>query len=299
MRLSHNLASLNIYREYNKALQRQSGALNRISSGYKINSAKDNPNAIANSERMRMQLRGLQAAQKNAQDGVSMLQTADGGISNITSMLQRVRELTVKAGSGANNSEDVEIIQKEINQMIEGIDDIAKNTEFNGVALLNAEKNPNVIYDNNSPSKILSMPIGANVGEKVDIPMYDISSNNIGGENNSLNKLNTNADASGGILNLGVDEALSVIDGAIDGVLGVQSKYGALENRFESTYNKTGEIHDNIQGAESKIRDADIAEEMIEFTRNNILSEAGNAMMVQSNKFPQDILRILENVRSR
>ncbi len=293
MRLNHNLASLNIYREHIKVLGNQSKALDRISSGNKINSAKDNPNAIASSERMRMQIRGLQMAQRNAQDGVSMLQTADGGLDSITNMLQRIRQLTVQAGSGTNTPSDIENIQMEINEMIEGIDSIAANTEFNGVHVLNPEGDPSVAYDNNAPSKKLIMPIGANVGEEVEIPLYDVSSNNLTDGTNSLSELKD------GLEGLGVDKALSIIDGATNTVLSVRSKYGALSNRFESTYNKVAEIHDTITGAESQIRDADIAEEMMEFAKNNVLIDAGHAMMVQSNKFPQDVLRILENVKSR
>ncbi|MCY6370396.1 flagellin [Clostridium ganghwense] len=292
MRLNHNLASLNIYREHTKVLANQSKALGRISSGYKINGAKDNPNAIASSERMRMQIRGLQMAQRNAQDGVSMLQTAEGGLNSITSMLQRIRELTVQAGNGTNTPGDKENIQMEINQMIEGIDSITANTEFNGTTLLNGEKDLTKKYDNNSPKK-MDMTIGANVGEKVEIPIYDLSSNNLSDGANSLSELKD------GLEGLGTDKALSIIDGALNTVLGASSKYGALENKFESTYERVGEIHDKITGAESKIRDADLAEEMMEFTRSSVLIDAGHAMMVQSNKFPQDILRVLENVKSR
>lgn len=299
MRLNHNLASLNIYREHTRVLANQSKALERISSGNKINSAKDNPNAIASSERMRMQIRGLQMAQRNAQDGVSMLQTAEGGLDGITAMLQRIRQLAVQAGSGSNTPGDIENIQTEINEMIEGIDSIGDNTEFNGVPVLNPEGDPSVSYDNNAPRKKLIMPIGANVGEEVEIPLYDISSNNLTDGTNSLSQLNTNANSGDGLEGLGIDKAITIIDKAIDMTLSVRSKYGALSNRFESTYDKVSEIHDRVTGAESQIRDADIAEEMMEFAKNNVLIDAGHAMMVQSNKFPQDVLRILENVKSR
>ncbi|MCY6353996.1 flagellin N-terminal helical domain-containing protein [Clostridium sp. ZS2-4] len=299
MRLNHNLASLNIYREHIKVFDNQSKALERISSGYKINSAKDNPNAMASSERMRMQIRGLQIAQRNAQDGVSMLQTADGGLDSVTGMLQRIRELTVQAGSGSNTPSDMENIQMEINEMIEGMDSIVANTEFNGVSVLNPEENPSVSYDNNHPAKKLIMTIGANAGEKVEIPLYDISSNNLTDGTNSLRQLNTNVNPGDGVGGLGIDKAITIIDKAMETILSIRSKYGALSNRFESTYDKVAEIHDRITGAESKIRDADIAEEMMEFAKNNVLVDSGHAMMVQSNKFPQDILRILENVRSR
>lgn len=271
MRIMHNLASLNIFREHSKVIERQSKVLGRISSGYKINSAKDDPNRLGSSERLRLQIRGLEMAQRNAQDGVSMLQTADGALENVTSMLHRIRELTVQSG-GATSSFDKEKIQDEVDQMVKGIEDIVKNTEFNGVHLLNSKE------------KVRKMPIGANVGEEVEIPMYDLSSDKLGIKNLDVKNL---------------DNSLKSIDEALDMTVSVRSKYGALENRFESSYNKIGEIHDTIVGSESQLRDADIAEEMMNYTRDNILIDSGYAMMVQSNKLPQDVLRVLENIRNR
>lgn len=269
MRLNHNLASLNVYRSYVKDLKKQSTALERISSGNKINKAGENPNAIAQSERYRLQIRSLQMASKNVQDGISMLQTAEGGIRGVNESLQRIRELVLQAG-GVNSNSDKEIIQGEINQMIENIESLAKNTEFNDVKLLSGEGS-------------MSMPVGADIGEKLEIPKYDLTASG----------LDLNIDLND------IDGSLKRIDGAIDKVLSARSKYGALENRFESNHENLIEISQKVVGAESSIRDADIAEEMMEFSKNSILVQAGNAMMVQSNKFPQDVLRILENVRSR
>jgi flagellin len=277
MRVNKNVASLNIYRAYSENLTKQSAALGRISSGVKINSSKDNPNGIAQSERFRMQIRGLQMAARNTQDGVSMLQTTEGGLESITNSFQRVRELLVQAG-GTTSSSDKDLIQNEINQMICGAEEIANTTEFNGVNLL--------IDGNNDGSAVIETAIGANVGEKIDIPKYNLTTAGLDLENGNVdvNK---------------IDESIKRIDDALQVIIGARSKFGALENRFESTYNSTVQISDKIQSAESGIRDADIAEEMMEYAKNNILIEAGNAMMVQSNKFPQDILRILENVRAR
>jgi len=272
MRLNKNIASLNIYRAYSENLTKQSSALGRISSGIKINSAKENPNAIAQSERLRMQIRGLQMAARNTQDGVSMIQTTEGGLEGITTSLQRVRELLVKAG-GSTTPEDKEIIQKEINQMLAGANDMANNTEFNGVKLL-------------AGGAGIEMATGANVGEKIDIPKYDLTT--VGLELNN---------AAVDVNNIGA--SIDNVDTALDKIISARSKYGALENRFESSYNSAIEISDKIQSAESGIRDTDMAEEMMEFSKYNILIEAGNAMMAQSNKLPQDALRVLENLRSR
>lgn len=298
MRLSHNLTTLNIYREHTKVLERQSKSFERISSGNKLNSAKDNAVKIGNSERMRIQIRGLEMAQRNVQDGMSMLQTADGGLEGIGNMLKRIRELTIQSG-GNSSDEDKENIQLEINQLVDGINDIAKNTEFNGVKLLNADENKEGKYDNKNPMNKLFAAVGANVGEKVDIPIFDLTADNVGDNENKLKSLSSVLDKNGGLNKIGIDKSIQVIDSCIDSVLNVRSKYGAICNRFESSYNKIGEISNSIQKSESRIRDADIAEEMMNFTRDNVLIESGNAMMVQSNKIPQDVLRILENVKVR
>ncbi|MCT8976115.1 flagellin [Clostridium sp. CX1] len=296
MRLSHNIASLNVYRTYSKVLDKQSDALGKISSGYKVNTAKDDPNVIAQSERMRMQIRGLQMAGRNAQDGVSMLQTAEGGLDSITSMLQRIRELVVQSGSGINNSEDKQTIQNEIIQMVDGIKDIANNTELNGVKMLNPEKDKdgNVVQ--------LTMAIGANADESVKIPRISLMPESLStidkntSEELTLEKLKNDYSIT---KDNSIDRALTIVDAALNTVTTIRSKYGALENRFEDSLGNIGEISDRLEGADSNIRDADIAQEMIALTKNNLLAEAGNAMMVQTNKFPQDVLRILENVRSR
>lgn len=273
VRINKNIASLNIYRSYSQNLKMQSSALGRISSGVKINSAKEDPNAIAQSERLRIQIRGLQMAARNTQDGVSMLQTSEGGLDGITNSLQRVRELLVKAG-GATTDADKEVIQNEINQMVKGADDMANNTEFNGVKLLVGGANDGTVS--------LETVTGANVGEKIDIPKYNLTAEEL-----KLNEIDAKD----------IDGSLTIIDNALDVIIGARSKYGALQNRFESSYNSTIEIADKIQSAESSIRDTDIAEEMMEYAKYNILIEAATAMMAQSNRFPQDALRVLENVK--
>jgi len=281
MRVNKNMASLNIYKAYSKNLTKQNSSLGRISSGIKINSSKDNPNAIAQSERFRMQVRGLQMAARNTQDGVSMLQTAEGGLEGITNSLQRVRELLVQAG-GTTTDSDKQSIQLEINQMLEGSNDMANNTEFNGVKLLSGGANDGSVN--------IEMVTGANVGEKINIPKFNLNTEGLGLKDIS-GKVEVDVKDVGG--------SLQLVDKALDNVLSARSKFGALENRFESSYNSTIEISDKTEVAESGIRDTDLAEEMMEFSKYNILVEAGNAMMAQSNKLPQDALSILQNVRSR
>ncbi|PRR79425.1 Flagellin [Clostridium liquoris] len=302
MRLNNNISSLNIFREYNKNLKLNSKSLSRISSGEKIIKASDGPNEMSQSERMRIQIRGLQMAQRNVQDGVSMMQTADGALSSLNSILGRVRELVVQSGSGANSPEDQKVIKGEINQMIDGYEEIAKNTEFNGVKLFDLKN------DNGEAVVKKSMQIGANSGDSMDIKLYDLSPDKVGAtmidsndekkidSKKTLQYLKDNLDIKDADF---VDKALEIVDAASNTIVDVRSKYGAISNKFESTLGNLGDFEIATQRSESRIRDVDIAEEMIEFTKTGILIESGNAMMVQSNKFPQDALRILENVKSR
>jgi flagellin len=295
MRLNHNLASLNIYREHIKTIKGQSTAAARISSGSKINYSGDGPNALAQSEKLRIQIRGLQMAQRNVQDGVSMLQAAEGGLTNVTSALHRLKELVVQSG-GATADQDKAVIQNEINQLMDGVDTTVRNTEFNGIKLLADDTIDFTQNDNKENNKVIYMTSGANVGEKIEIPVYNLTSDKIGivTGNPATSKYLKDIDVtkSGGL-----DEALGIIDGALETVLSASSKYGALENRFDSVYNIADTVGMDIQKAESGLRDADVAEEMMNYAKYNILMEAGTAMMVQSNKFPQDVLRILQNVK--
>ncbi len=286
MRLNHNLASSNVYRAYSKSLQSQSVASAKISSGYKVNNAKDSPNGIAESERMRMQIRGLQMASRNSQDGVSMLQTAEGGLDGMTGMIQRVRQLVVQSGT-VNTLEDKQTIQNEIDQMIDGMDTMAKNTEFNGVKLLSQEKD-------------LEMPIGANAGESIVISQKNVTAENLKTSDgkSSLIELKSNKLYSITDVN-NIDNALNIVDQSLSTIVSIRSQYGALENRFQENVNNTEEMSDRMDSADSEIRDADIAEEMANYTRSNILVQAGNAMMVQTNKLPQDALQVLQNVKSK
>ncbi|STA92891.1 flagellin [Clostridium cochlearium] len=277
MRLNHNLASLNVYRGYLKNLKSNSVAMKKVSSGVKIQSAKDDPNNLAKSERMRLNIRGLQMTNRNVQDGVSMLQSADGSLSSINAILGRIRELTVQYGNGSNSEEDKEIIKKEIDQMIEGCEDIVNNSEFNGVKLFkDGGKKP--------------MQLGTEVGDSMEVEFFNLEK-----KLEDLKDLKDLKSTKG----LDTDKALGKIDGAINTIVDVRSKYGAIMNKFEDTMNNLSSFELATQESESRVRDADIAEEMVEVARTNILLEAGRAIMVQTNQLPQDMLRILENVRAK
>lgn len=276
MRLNHNLSSLSIYREYEKNITKNSKALSRISSGEKITKAGDSPNGIAKSERMRIQIRSMQMAQKNLQDGVSVLQTADGALNSLNSITGRIRELVIQSG-GATSEDDKLQIKGEIDQMIQGYKDIVNNTEFNGVKLLNTNGH-------------MLTQMNANVGDTANIPLKDLSPDGNLSDIKDILDINSNDF---------IDKALDIVDEVSSNIVDLRSKYGAMTNLFEGELDSLSEFEISVTGSESRIRDADMAEEMMEFSRTGLLLEAGNAMMAQSNKFPQDVLRILENVRSR
>ncbi len=277
MRLSRNMASMRIFNSYTKNLAAQSKSYGNISSGNKIQTYRDDPNAKAKSDKLKLEIRGLQMATRNIQDSVSLMQTMDGGMQSISESLQRARELMVQAG-GATTAEDRAVIQKEIDQNLEHITYTANNTEMNGVKLL---------ADKNNPGDTVDLLIGATSDYVTKLPTYNLTSTGLG---------LVNADGSNKISVENMNDGLERLDGAIDKLNSGRGKYGALSNRMESTADYTSEIAGKVEGAEGEITGTDIALEMVEYAKNSILVESGMAMMAQTNQFPQDILQILSNV---
>lgn len=285
MRLNQNMSSLSIYNTYKKNLVSNSTALERISSGIKLNSAKDNPNKIGQSEQMRIQLRSLGSAQRNLQDGASMIQAADGALQEVNNNLSRMKELVISAANGTKSEEDVATIQDEINQLKQGIDNIAKGTQFNGVKLIGDEN----VFSNNYPAHH-DIVVGAMVGEQTRIPAYNLSPEVL-----QDSKGNSIAD-----LNVIDREKCLIASDTIDDVIGIvssiRSKYGALQGRFENGAENLDGNMNVLQKAESNIRDTDIAVEMAELARTQILTDTALALMVQSNKLPQEALQVLQKL---
>ena len=277
MRLSRNMASVRVFNSYTKNLAAQSKSYGSISSGTKIQTYRDNPNAKAKSDKLKLEIRGLQMATRNIQDSVSLIQTMDGGMQGISDALQRARELMVQAG-GATSEEDRLVLQKEIDQNLEHITYTANNTEMNGVKMLS---------DKNKPGDNLKLLIGATSEDKVELPLYNFTSSGL--------EL-VNADGTNKISAENIDDGLERLDNAINQLNAGRGKYGALSNRMESTGEYTNNIAGKVEGAEANITGADIALEMVEYAKNSILVESGMAMMAQSNQFPQDILQILSNI---
>ena len=280
MRLCRNMASMRIFNRYSNNLEAQSKTYKHISSGNKINSYRDDPNAKAKSDKLRMEVRSLQMASRNVQDSTSLLQTMDGGMDTISNGLTRIKELMVQAG-GANTEEDRKVIQGEIDSMIDHITYTANNTEMNGVKLLS---------DKNKEGMGIDLLIGATSDDVVQIETHNLTASGLGLVNkDGTNKISTE----------NTDEGLRRIESAVDKLNSARGKYGAVCNRMESTYDTMEDITGKVENAEATIVGADIALEMLQHSKNSILIESGLSMMAQTNKFPQDILQILQNVKAQ
>ena len=280
MRININMKSLSIYSGYKKNITENATAMERISSGSKINSAKDNPLKIDQSEKLKMQIRSLEMASKNVQDTTSMVQTADTAMGTISEVLIRMKELVVKGASSNNTEYDKQVIQTEIEELTNYIEDTANNTEFNGNKILS---NANVT-DNNKPF-YMEMQTGSNVDDSMMIPFFNVSSKVLG-----IDTLDVTTED-------GAAEALKNIDKALVNVNSCRSSYGAIQGRLETTAEIISSGTYVYEKSSSDINDADIALEMAEIARTSILMESATAMMAQSNNFPKDMLNILANLR--
>lgn len=272
MIINHNIAALNTYRMLSANNTAASKSLEKLSSGLRINRAGDDAAGLAISEKMRGQIRGLNQATRNAQDGISLIQTAEGALNETHAILQRMRELAVQAANDTNNDNDRAEMQKEISQLISEIDRISNDTEFNTKTLLDGSL---------SGGAELIFHIGANEGQNLSLAISDMSSTALG-----VNGIDISTQG-------GADSAITTIQTAIDNVSSERAKLGAVQNRLEHTINNLGTSSENLTAAESRIRDVDMAKEMMEFTKMSILSQAAQAMLAQANQMPQGVLQLL------
>ena len=279
MRININMKSLGIYNGYKKNIAANSAAMKKISSGKKINSAKDNPLKIEQSENFKMQIRALEMANKNLQDSTSMIQVADTAMGTISEALIRMKELSVQAANETNTESDKKIIQEEINQLTSYINDTAENTEFNGNKLLWNDK----VTDNNNPVYV-DMQTGANVGDVTTIPYFNLSTEVLGIADLDVTTIE------------GASKALEDIDEALRNVNSCRSAYGAIQSRLESTAEIISSGIYTYTKSHSDICDADIAMEMANVAKTSVLIESATAIMAQTNNFPKDVLNILANV---
>jgi flagellin len=269
MRINHNIAALNTYNKLNSASNAQSKSMEKLSSGLRINRAGDDAAGLAISEKMRGQVRGLDQASRNAQDGISLIQTAEGALNETHDILQRMRELSVQGANDTNTTADRAEIQKEITQLTEEIDRIANTTEFNTQNLLGGTFSGK------------SFQIGANSGQTITLTIAAMGASGLG--------ISAIAVSS----NTAANTSITKIDAAISRVSSERSKLGAMQNRLEHTINNLSASSENLTAAESRIRDVDMAKEMMNQTKNSILGQAAQAMLAQANQQPQGVLQLL------
>jgi flagellin len=293
MRINHNIAALNTYRQLSNASNAQGKSMEKLSSGLRINKAGDDAAGLAISEKMRGQIRGLDMAAKNAQDATSMIQTAEGALNETHSILQRMRELAVQSSNDTNTDTDRSRLQEEVDELAKEITRISNTTEFNTQKLIDGTK------DSNGIGASLTFHIGANASQNITLDIGAMDAKTLGVDDTT----GTAATGAGGdaVTNAGIDissqgaadTAITAIQDAIDTVSAERSKLGAYSNRLEHTVNNLGTSSENLTAAESRIRDVDMAKEMMSQTKNSILSQAAQAMLAQANQQPQGVLQLL------
>ena len=269
MVIQHNISAANANRQLGVTVSSQAKSTEKLSSGYKINRAADDAAGLTISEKMRSQIRGLTQASANAQDGISAVQTAEGALNEVEDMLQRMNELAVKAKNDTNTSEDRTAIQSEINALTSEINRVKDSTEFNSQKLL----------DGSFTGK--SLQVGANSANTISLSISNMSASSIGV--GSINVTTTS----------GAGSAIDSIKNAIASVSAQRSDLGAVQNRLEHTIKNLDNVVENTTAAESQIRDTDMASQMVEFTKNNILAQAGQAMLAQANQSTSGVLSLL------
>ncbi len=296
MIINHNISALNTHRQLTANNNAVQGSLEKLSSGLQINRAGDDAAGLAISEKMRAQIKGLDMATKNSQDGISLIQTAEGALNETHSILQRMRELTVQAGNtGTQDSDDLKAIQDEIDSLVEELGGtgnskgISDRTQFNGKDLLTGD------FAEGGEKGNLVFQIGANEEQQLSVNIGDMSAEGLELWADGASLINvTEFVDEGGVVADGVfDTQLGLIDDAINAVSSQRSSLGAVQNRLEHTINNLGASSENLTAAESRIRDVDMAKEMMEFTKNNILTQAAQAMLAQANQTPQGVLQLL------
>ncbi|OMP65807.1 flagellin N-terminal helical domain-containing protein [Domibacillus epiphyticus] len=273
MRINHNIQALNAYRNLNNTNNATAKSLEKLSSGLRINRAADDAAGLAISEKMRSQIRGLDMAERNSLDAISLIQTAEGALASTHDILQRMRELSVQGANGTLVTADRQSIQDEIDALTKEIERIADTTQFNNKDLLDGSISSGIIFQ-----------IGANAQETLSLTINKMDASTSGLAISGVDVLTAS----------GAATAITTIEKAISKVSEQRSKLGAVQNRLEHTISNLQTANENLTASESRIRDLDMAEEMTKFTRNNILNQAGQAMLAQANQLPQGVLQLLQ-----
>ena len=277
MIVQHNMTALNANRQLNITNGSLAKKTEKLSSGYRVNRAADDAAGLSISEKMRAQIRGLDQASSNAQDGISLIQTAEGALNEIHSVLQRMRELTVQAANDTNVTADRRAIAKEIRALTSEIDRIATQTEFNTMELLSGSFSGKVLQVGANGSQTISLKISAMTAGKLGVSAGKIAA--------KISK--------SGATGKEITKLISVVNKAISKVSLQRSALGALQNRLEHTIANADNMSENLQSAESKIRDANMADEMVAYSSFSILQQAGQSMLAQANQSTQGVLSLL------
>ena len=270
MVVQHNLRAMNSNRMLGLTSASQSKSTEKLSSGYKINRAADDAAGLAISEKMRRQVRGLTQASANAQDGISMVQTAEGALNEVHDMLQRMNELAVKSANGSNTTDDQAYIQKEVTALVNEIGRVANTTTFNEQKLMDA-------------AHTFDLQVGAEntTNDKISVKLSAMTATGLG-----VNAVSVSSTA-------GAKAAIDTIKTAITSLNNQRADLGAQQNRLEHTINNLDNVVENTSAAESAIRDTDMASEMVKYSNNNILAQAGQSMLAQANQSNQGVLSLL------
>ena len=277
MRINTNIAAMNTYSRLTAANTAKTNSLAKLSSGSRINKAGDDAAGLAISEKMKSQIGGLTQAKRNAQDGISLVQTAEGALNESHSILERMRDLAVQGANDTLTSTDRGSINKELTALHQELTRIAKTTEFNTKNLLNTDKNAFTFQIGANENQTLTVTIGAMDGTTLLVSAADTFKISSGA---------TNVRVAGGMI--------SKIDKAIATVSDQRAALGAVQNRLEHTINNLTATNENLSDANSRIRDVDMAEEMMTFTKSNILSQAATSMLAQANAMPNSVLNLLQ-----
>ncbi|WP_046178142.1 flagellin Hag [Domibacillus tundrae] len=283
MIINHNIAALNTHRQLSSASTAQAKNMEKLSSGLRINKAGDDAAGLSISEKMRGQIRGLDQASRNGQDGISLIQTAEGALNETHSMLQRMRELAVQASNDTNTTEDRLAIQAEADQLGKDINRVAKDTQFNGQDLLTGGGGPNT-------DGSFAFQVGANQDQQITVKIGAMDAATLlvaTGSTESDTAIDISSASSV------ATAAITIINDAIKTVSTERSNLGANQNRLEYAINNLNTSSENLTAAESRVRDVDMAKEMMSQTKNSILSQAAQAMLSQANQAPQGVLQLL------
>jgi len=271
MIINHNLNALNAHRNIGINNTAAGKAMEKLSSGLRINRAGDDAAGLSISEKMRAQIRGLDQGARNAQDGISLIQTAEGGLNETHAILQRMRELAVQAANDTNQEEDRKAIKAEIDELLSEIDHVANSTTFNGQNLLNASASLTLQIGPGTDHDSLALNLSDFKADKASLTLSNLS-------------VGTNKQAT---------DSIDLIDDAIEKVSTARAKLGANQNRLEHTITNLNTMSENLTASESRIRDVDMAKEMMNFSKNSILTQAAQAMLAQANQQPQGVLQLL------